>query len=53
MPVEIKELVLKARVSDETNTQSPESVDPEALRHDILEECLEAIREAIDKQAER
>jgi len=53
MPVEIRELVLKARVTDEASTQNPESVDPELLRHEILEQCMEAIEEALDKQAER
>ena len=53
MPVEIRELVMKARVADETGTKSSEPVDPEALKHEILEQCLEAIREALESQAER
>lgn len=53
MPVEIRELVMKARVADETNSQSEESFDSESLKHEILEQCLEAIREVLDSQAER
>lgn len=53
MPVEIRELVMKARVADEVNTQSRDSFDPESLKHEILEQCLEAIREALESQDER
>ena len=53
MPVEIRELVMKARVTEEANSQARESFDPESLKHEILEQCLEVIREALDSQAER
>ena len=53
MPVEIRELVMKARVADETSSQPAEPFDPESLKHEILEQCLEVIREALENQAER
>jgi len=53
MPVEIRELVMKARVADDVNTQSSNALDPESLKHEILEQCMEAIKEVLENQTER
>lgn len=53
MPVEIRELVMKARVADDTTSQQQGAFDAESLKHEILEQCMEAIREALESQIER
>jgi hypothetical protein len=56
MPVEIRELVLQARVIEDGPVARPGSGDPEAearLRADILARCTQLIREELSRARTR
>jgi len=53
VPVEIREVVLRAKIAEGEETPETASVDFEELKHDILVECEERIREALRRQSER
>ena len=56
MPVEIRELVLRAQVLEGAppwRGDRPEGIDAEDLRARILAECERMIRAAIERQATR
>jgi hypothetical protein len=53
MPVEIREIVLRARVAEPGETPSTAVPDLEDLKQEILAECLEAIKEDLQKRSER
>lgn len=53
MPIEIREVILRARVSDEGATPDVASIDLEELKREILIECEERIMAALRKQSDR
>ena len=53
MPVEIREIVLQARLIDEQRPDHEYAFDPSELREQILAECDRKIRAALSRRAER
>ena len=56
MPIEIKELVIKAQVQQNLGTEKEESISPQKLqklKKEIVEECLEKLKELLERQLER
>ena len=56
MTIEIRELVLRARLVEEEqgqDTAESKAQDLETLKHEILAECEDYIRDALLRQLER
>ncbi|MGA2043980.1 MAG: DUF5908 family protein [Roseiarcus sp.] len=53
MPVEIREINIGAEVVDEPKPAPAQAADTEALRAEILADCAELIRKALDRLGER
>ncbi len=53
MPVEIREVLLRARIAEGDETPAAEAIDLEELKREILIECDERIREALKRLSER
>ena len=53
MTVEIREVMLKARVVGRPERSASEIADPVELKQQILAECEEKIRAALRRQSER
>ncbi len=53
MTVEIREVILKARVVGRPEQAALAMTDPAELKQQILAECEERIRAALRRQAER
>jgi len=53
MPVEIREIVISASIEDQAPLAPAPAVDVNELRADILAECAELIRKAIERQWDR
>jgi len=53
MPVEIREIVIQAKVEDEDAARAPEPVDVAALKSEILDACADMIRKALERIGER
>lgn len=55
MPVEIKELVIKAEFghSQEEATASVEPVDTTLMQEQLIEECVRQVLEVLDRKRER
>ena len=53
MTVEIREVMLRARVVGRPEQSAPAAAEPDELKQQILAECEEKIRDALRRQAER
>jgi hypothetical protein len=56
MPIEIKELLIKAAVGNNSNSQSPQNSSPpdlEKLRQEIVKEVTEEVLRLIQLKLER
>ena len=55
MPIEIRELIIKTTIEDGSKkAESPQySMNIEALKERILEECIERTMELIERKSER
>ena len=51
MPIEIKEIIIRTRI--EENTKKNDPADLRKLKNEILQECLKFIKNNIAKQSER
>ena len=50
MPLEIRELIIKARIEEEGDNQMK---DVDHLLQDIIEECVEQVLEILKEKSER
>ncbi|MBK6622473.1 MAG: hypothetical protein IPH04_19600 [Saprospirales bacterium] len=56
MPIEIKELVIKAQVQQTLGGQKEEGISPQKwqkLKKEVVEECVEKIKEWLERKLER
>ena len=53
MPVEIREISISANIEDEPKPVAAPAIDIKELREEILAECAELIRKALERQFER
>ncbi len=56
MPIEVRQLVIRANVSEELSApEQKTSTAPEVeqLRKEIIEECMEKVKELLDKKNQR
>ncbi len=53
MPIEIREVVVRAKIAEGEDLPETASVDFEELKREILVECEEKIREAFRRRLER
>ncbi|MEM9025276.1 MAG: DUF5908 family protein [Bacteroidota bacterium] len=52
MPIEIKELVIRASIEDRPVGGAPE-VDIESIKQDLMSQCAEMIEAALEEQIRR
>lgn len=56
MPIEIRELVIKATVNTSRNASNQSSVSPEdlhRLKREIIKECVETVLEKVEQKTNR
>lgn len=53
MPVEVRELVIKAVVDDQTKSDESKKKPSEEDQQDIVEDCVEQVLEIIKRENER
>lgn len=53
MPVEIREISIGAKIADRAPPRPQPAVDAKKLREEILAECAELIKRALERQWER
>ena len=53
MPVEIREVLLRARIAESDDTPTVATIDLEELKQEIMIECEEKIRDVLRRQSER
>lgn len=56
MPIEIKELVIKAQVQQNLGAQKEETLSQhklQKLKKEITEDCIEKVKEWLDRKLER
>jgi hypothetical protein len=53
MAVEIREISIGAKIVDEPPAVAPPAFDPKELREQILAECVDLIKKALERQGER
>ena len=53
MPVEVKELVIKAVVDDETRKEEKSKPADKIDREEIIEDCVEQVLEILKREKER
>lgn len=53
MPIEIRELVIKATIAEETGKQGSEKGPPASNREEIIADCVEQVMELLDQEKER
>ena len=53
MPIEIRELNIKATVSDEQPTQARQNIDLKAFKQKLLAECVEEVLQIIEEKKDR
>jgi hypothetical protein len=52
MPIEIRELVIRAQISEDGEGQ-PSTGDPGVKKHEIIEECVEQVLDILKRKEER
>lgn len=53
MPIEIRELVVKATVRDRASERQPGSRERRAEKEEIINECVEQVLEILKRKKER
>ncbi len=53
MPVEVKELVIKAVVDEQTKNEKKKKPSEKIDRDEIIEDCVEQVLEILKKEKER
>lgn len=53
MPIEIKELIIRATVEDQSPKPQKEKQKPAAAKTQLVEECVEQVLEILRKERER
>lgn len=53
MPVEIRELVIRATVVDRNNNPPQEEINLQKLKREIMQECLDKLRKKQERKNKR
>lgn len=53
MPIEIRELIIRARIEEDTGRQESSSSGNGIIQHDLVEECVEQVLKIIERKNER
>ncbi|GAB5381062.1 MAG: hypothetical protein Alis3KO_05030 [Aliiglaciecola sp.] len=56
MPIEIKELVIRATVGEQQGNKAnaaPKAADKEAMKQEIIAECVEQVMDILRRKQER
>ncbi len=53
MPIEIKELVIRATIDPKGETREGHGGKPDRLREDVVAECVEQVLEILRRRRER
>jgi hypothetical protein len=54
MPIEIREIVIQAKIDDDLGQEAVDSeLNVEALKAEVIAECAEMIRRALERVGER
>jgi len=53
MPVEVKELIIKAVIDDQTRKEKKDNSQDKINREEIIEDCVDQVLEILKKQKER
>ena len=53
MPIEIRELIVKATVRDRASERQPGSQEQRANKEEIISECVEQVLEILKRKKER